>query len=55
MPAAGSRREKVRRMTQQVANAFADGIAEHPQDWHMLQRVWIADLDTRRLPAAAGV
>ena len=41
----------VRAMTQSVADAFAGTIAEHPQDWHMLQRVWVADLDPRRLPA----
>ena len=23
---------------------FAEAIAEHPQDWHMLQRVFTADL-----------
>lgn len=26
--------------TQRVADAFAGDIAEHPEDWHMLQRVW---------------
>jgi lauroyl/myristoyl acyltransferase len=31
-------------MTQAVADAFARGIAEHPQDWHMLQRLWLDDL-----------
>jgi lauroyl/myristoyl acyltransferase len=39
-------------MTQQLADAFADGIAEAPQDWHMLQRLWLDDLaadDPRRL------
>jgi len=34
-------------MTQRVADAFAVGIAEHPQDWHMLQRLWLDDLDPR--------
>ena len=41
-------------MTQALADAFAEGIAEHPADWHMLQRVWLADLpadDPRRAPA----
>ena len=38
-----------------VADAFAVGIAEHPQDWHMLQRVWVADLDTSRLPDKVAV
>ena len=32
-------------MTQQVADAFARGIAAHPADWHMLQRLWVEDLD----------
>jgi lauroyl/myristoyl acyltransferase len=26
--------------TQRVADWFAAGIAAHPQDWHMLQRIW---------------
>jgi KDO2-lipid IV(A) lauroyltransferase len=40
-------------MTQGLATAFEQGIAEHPQDWHMLQRVWLDDLDPddpRRAP-----
>ncbi|MFC0625696.1 phosphatidylinositol mannoside acyltransferase [Kribbella deserti] len=28
-------------MTQQCADAFARGIAAHPEDWHMLQRVFL--------------
>jgi phosphatidylinositol dimannoside acyltransferase len=27
-------------LTQQVANVFADQIAQYPEDWHMLQRIW---------------
>jgi KDO2-lipid IV(A) lauroyltransferase len=42
-PATGSRPEKVAAMTQSCADAFASGIAEHPQDWHMLQRLWLDD------------
>ncbi len=34
-------------MTQAVADAFARGIADHPADWHMLQRLWLADLEPR--------
>ncbi len=34
-------------MTQALADAFATGIADHPEDWHMLQRLWLADLDPR--------
>lgn len=32
-------------MTQQLADRFADGIRQHPADWHMLQRLWLDDLD----------
>ncbi|HWD79563.1 MAG TPA: hypothetical protein VG497_11790 [Kribbella sp.] len=28
-------------MTQRCADAFAAGIAEHPEDWHMLQRIFL--------------
>jgi lauroyl/myristoyl acyltransferase len=28
-------------MTQRCADAFAEGIAAHPQDWHMLQRIFV--------------
>lgn len=34
----------VRQTTQAMAGRFASGIAAHPADWHMLQRVWTADL-----------
>jgi phosphatidylinositol dimannoside acyltransferase len=49
VPKGGDRAEKVRIMTQQVADRFAVAIKSHPQDWHMLQRVWSADLDPSRL------
>lgn len=52
-PPAGTRKEKAQVMTQDMADAFADGIAAHPQDWHMLQRLWSADLASRP-PAGAG-
>src|SRR6185437_4521326 len=48
----GDGRERVVAMTQQLARFFEDGIREHPQDWHMLQRVFTADLDPERLAAA---
>ncbi|MDZ7579010.1 MAG: phosphatidylinositol mannoside acyltransferase [Candidatus Nanopelagicales bacterium] len=35
---------------QGVADVFAGAIAEHPTDWHMLQPLWVADLDPRRDP-----
>ncbi|MFJ5777934.1 phosphatidylinositol mannoside acyltransferase [Streptomyces sp. NPDC093094] len=45
VPASGTRAEKTSVMTQALADAFATGIADHPEDWHMLQRLWLADLD----------
>jgi len=36
-------------MTQQIANAFQVGITNHPTDWHMMQPLWLADLDPHRL------
>ena len=34
-------------MTQSVALRFEATIAQHPQDWHMLQRLWQDDLEVR--------
>ncbi|MGW1195935.1 phosphatidylinositol mannoside acyltransferase [Streptomyces sp. NPDC002536] len=45
VPATGTRAEKAAMLTQEMADAFASGIAAHPQDWHMLQRLWLADLE----------
>jgi KDO2-lipid IV(A) lauroyltransferase len=33
----------IKAMTQQIARAFEEGIAAHPEDWHMLQPLWLAD------------
>jgi KDO2-lipid IV(A) lauroyltransferase len=37
-------RTAVHRATQTVADCFALDIAAHPEDWHMLQPLWIDDL-----------
>lgn len=43
-------------ITQALADRFADGIAAHPEDWHMLQPQWIADLsEERRARLTSGV
>jgi lauroyl/myristoyl acyltransferase len=34
-------------MTQAMARDFEDGIRRHPADWHMLQRLWLDDLEPR--------
>jgi phosphatidylinositol dimannoside acyltransferase len=52
VPDGGDRRQKVAAMTQQVAGVFEGAIAAHPADWHMLQRVFVADLDPERLAVA---
>ena len=54
VPAEGSRRDKIAALTQQMARNFEAGIAAHPEDWHMLQRVFAEDFDPGRLPAPAG-
>ena len=48
-PSSGTREERIQVTTQAVADALAEGIRAHPADWHMLQRLWIADLDPQRL------
>jgi len=54
VPETGTRAEKAAQMTQALADAFASGIADHPEDWHMLQRLWLADLEAREEPGAPG-
>jgi KDO2-lipid IV(A) lauroyltransferase len=54
VPAEGGGEQKAAAMMQEVARLFEAGIRAHPQDWHMLQRVFTADLDPRRLRRAAG-
>jgi phosphatidylinositol dimannoside acyltransferase len=41
IPETGDESEKVSKVVQACADLFARGIAEHPEDWHMLQRIWI--------------
>jgi len=40
-------------ITQALADQFAKNIAAHPEDWHMLQPQWLADLSTGRRPKQA--
>ncbi|MCI3275891.1 phosphatidylinositol mannoside acyltransferase [Streptomyces cylindrosporus] len=51
VPETGNRAEKTSVMTQALADAFATGIADHPEDWHMLQRLWLKDLDPGKGPS----
>ena len=51
-PTSGAQAERVAEMTRRLAAVFEGSIRDHPADWHMLQRLWTADLrlrhDTRR-------
>jgi phosphatidylinositol dimannoside acyltransferase len=47
-PALDTSSGDVRLITQALADRFADGIAAHPEDWHMLQPQWLADLSDER-------
>jgi lauroyl/myristoyl acyltransferase len=40
-PTEGPLDERVKKTTQLLADAYAAGIADHPQDWHMLQKLWL--------------
>ncbi|MFY1575568.1 phosphatidylinositol mannoside acyltransferase [Verrucosispora sp. WMMD703] len=40
-PEAGTLDVRVRSLTQLIADGLAAGIARHPEDWHMLQRMWL--------------
>lgn len=51
VPETGTRAEKTSVMAQALADAFASGIADHPEDWHMLQRLWLKDLDPSKGPS----
>jgi KDO2-lipid IV(A) lauroyltransferase len=41
LPVSGSDEEKISIIVQKMGNQFERGISAHPQDWHMLQRIWI--------------
>ena len=50
VPQDGDDGEVIAATTQAWADQVAVGIAEHPGDWHMLQPLWVADLDPARDP-----
>jgi len=41
IPRDGDESERIAKVVQTCADHFARGIASSPQDWHMLQRIWI--------------
>jgi phosphatidylinositol dimannoside acyltransferase len=54
VPGHGNLTEKVALMMQQLATVFEQAIREHPEDWHMLQPIFVADLDAERLKATGN-
>ncbi|GAA2246614.1 phosphatidylinositol mannoside acyltransferase [Rarobacter faecitabidus] len=51
---AGPTRERVRVVSQRWVDALFAGVAEHPEDWHMLQKVFVADLDPEKYRRITG-
>jgi len=41
LPSTGDERSKVQEIVQMTAKNFEAGISESPEDWHMLQRIWV--------------
>ena len=41
IPTKGTESERIADVVQRCADLFAKGISSAPQDWHMLQRIWI--------------
>ncbi|MER7460100.1 phosphatidylinositol mannoside acyltransferase [Micromonospora sp. NPDC126480] len=50
-PEEGPLDQRVRTLAQRIADGLAAGIARHPEDWHMLQRMW---LDQQATPNGAA-
>ena len=55
VPEGGTTRERATAMTQACADVLGAAIVEHTSDWHMLQRVFLDDLDPSRLRTREGV
>ncbi|HEV7649623.1 MAG TPA: phosphatidylinositol mannoside acyltransferase [Actinophytocola sp.] len=47
-------REEAASATQRMADGFAADIAARPADWHMMQKLWLADLPAERRAALRG-
>ncbi len=50
VPQEGERSRRIFRTTQLVADKFQEGIGARPADWHMMQRLWVDDLDPAKAP-----
>ncbi len=54
VPEEGATRDRVAAMTQACADVIGAAVREHTSDWHMLQRVFVDDLDPRRTSSRAA-
>jgi KDO2-lipid IV(A) lauroyltransferase len=52
VPTEGERSRRIFRTTQLVADQIEVSIRERPTDWHMLQRLWVDDLDPSKAPTS---
>jgi KDO2-lipid IV(A) lauroyltransferase len=43
VPITGTEEERLSQTVARIASTFEIGIIEHPEDWHMLQRIWIEE------------
>jgi KDO2-lipid IV(A) lauroyltransferase len=50
VPTEGERSRRIFRTTQLVADQIEVSIRQRPTDWHMLQRLWVDDLDPSKAP-----
>ena len=41
VPMIGDEDQKIKDLVQTCADHFARGISRHPEDWHMMQRIWV--------------
>jgi KDO2-lipid IV(A) lauroyltransferase len=41
IPELADEEERVKATVQLCADSFARGITDHPEDWHMMQRIWV--------------
>ena len=49
-PETGTTRDKVQVMVQACADILGEAIVRHTEDWHMLQRIFVDDLEDRGAP-----
>ena len=47
VPQDGERTRRIFRTTQLLAERYEESVAAYPTDWHMLQRIWLDDLEPR--------